>query len=305
MTITLREQHRIARVRRLNEASRVITNRLLRERQAHALVLEALDKKKFTDAAAALKKLQGIDFGRMEYFKQAVQRAMSDVNGALGGSATVDAFSTRLGKIISAAQTKLSDVVKNPIPNALAFASALEHAFEQSQTLIQHNFSQQLVLGLKNGNIKQDQVMKLSARKLVGDRADSLENALTQAFMPEGILAKLGLTWKKRYLDPQKAANAIMNAPLADVIKAANSFKQGLQMSDVASELSNSGVEAAPANNGAQTQNVQGDTAAQGIDQDTKEELVSKIAGKTNVGSNDVEKVVDMLVQRGLLTLKK
>lgn len=314
MTITLKEQHRITRLRRLNESTRVVTVRMLQERKNHAIVMEAFNKKKFAEAAAVLKKLQDIDFGQMEYFKQAVQRAMGDVNDALGGTATVDAFSSRLGKIVNAAQSKLSNVVRNPIPNALAFASALEQAFEHAEVLIQRSFSGDLVNGLKSGKIPQEKVLALSPRKLVGKNANSLENALTQAFAPEGILAKLGLTWKKRYLDPAKAAVAIMDAPLGDVIKAARSFKQGPQMSDIAHELSSSdkGTDQTQQGGGAaggqptgenpEHQQVKSDTS---LSPDDIEELVFKIAGKTNVSSKDVESVVNMLLKNGMLSVNR
>jgi hypothetical protein len=308
MTVTLKEQHRISCLRRLNESSQVVTARALREHRAHVLIIEALDGEKFAEAAAVLKKLQGIDFGRMKYFKHAVQQAMGDVNDALGGSASADAFSSGLGKIMNAAQQKLSAVVRNPIPNTLAFVSAMEQAFEQAETLIQGSFSGDLMKGLKSGKIPQEKVLALTPRKLVGEKARSLENALTQAFAPEGILAKLGLTWKKRYLDPEKAANAIMDAPLSDVIKAAKSFKQGPQMTtvaqnlDVAHELE---ADSASQEQPAQEKQPKIDKAPREMDPDDRDELVSKISGTTNVGSKDVEKVIDLLLKRGLIVSRK
>ena len=317
MTVTLKEQHRIARLRRISEKAQCVTSQRLREHRARVQLIEALDGEKFAEAAAVLEKLQGIDFGRMKYFKHAVQQAMGDVNDALGGSASADAFTNGLGKIMNAAQQKLSAVVRNPIPNTLAFVSAMEQAFEQAETLIQGSFSGDLMKGLKSGKIPKEKVLALSPRKLVGDKARSLENALMQAFSPEGILAKLGLTWKKKYLDPEKAAATIMDAPLGDVIKAAKSFKQGPQMStvaqdiDIAKELENEpSPQAAPAEekpspgtDGAGSGG--GKKAPKELDPDERDELVSKIAGTTNVGSKEVEKVIDLLAKRGFLVSKK
>jgi hypothetical protein len=307
---TLREQFIVKRARRINEVSRTIGRELLAEQRTQRLVMEALNGPAFTQAVGVLKKLQAIDFGDMEYFRQAVHKAMADVNDTLGGSATEDAFGSGLSKVLSAVKTKLSTAVRSPIPNALAFASALETVFGQAETLIKHNLSQQLVLGLKNGNIDKSAVGKMPVRKIVGDREDSLENALIQAFMPKGILAKLGLTWKKQYLEPTQAAQAILDAPYEQVVKTARSFKQGPQTAELASQLTatikasessaaqtGDSSAAATAGGGTQTAAAQSNVADEDFDPYEHAQLIPRVVKASGVGEEDVKKVFKAMKQ--------
>lgn len=318
MVLTLREQRRVRQARQINEASRKLAGRMLEEQRVHRLVVEALDKQKFAEAAAVLKKLQDIEFGSMEYFKQAVRTAVSDVNDALGGAETVGGFASALGNVIKMAKTKLSDAARKPLPNALAFVSAMENAFEQAESLIQSNLPNNLVRGMKSGKVPQDKVMAVPVARLVGEKSSSLQNALTQAFQPEGLLAKLGLSWKKRYLDPGKAAETIMAAKLGDVIKAARSFKQGPQMSDFAEDLGGvaqkNGEKKEQQSAGNETQSSVGgqkqpeNDAGAGPSQGTKDDilqidpyiraqLIPRIVKSTGLSEEDVTKVLDTMAR--------
>lgn len=320
MALTLKEQHKIRRIRRINETSRKLATRQLDEQRTRRLVVEALDKQKFAEAAAVLKKLQDIEFGSMEYFKQAVRTAVSDVNDALGGAETVGGFASALGNVVKMAKTKLTDAARKPLPNALAFVSAMENAFEQAETLIQNNLPNNLVRGMKSGKIPQEKVMAVPVARLVGEKGNSLQNALTQAFQPEGLLAKLGLSWKKRYLDPGKAAETIMAAKLGDVIKAARSFKQGPQMSDFADDLGGAvqknGEKKDPqtsSSGGSQPDDSKGngdnsapvtkDDVLQ-IDPYIRAQLIPRIVKSTGLSEEDVTKVLDTMA-RIAKTLKK
>ena len=296
MTLSLREQLAIKQACKINAASRAVGRRLNEERAARTLLIEALDEDKLEQAAAVLQKLQAIDFGEMSYFKQAVSQAVGDVNQALGGNASKEGMANALGKLMGAAKDKLSNVVKNPIPNALAFASALENAFLQSAKLITASIPKDTLKTAGADKLKATQV-----RKLLGQNVNGVHSAIAKAFQPKGILARLGVTWKKRYIDPSEAAWAIINARLSDVVSVVSSIRQGPQASNLADELADAVQQP---QQGKEQQAAQDNGSQQALDPDVRDELVSKLAGVTNVASTDVEKVVDTLLKRGLLRVK-
>jgi len=298
MASTLREQHAVRQARRINETSRTMGRRMLEEQAAQRLVLEALDADRLEQAAGVLQKLQAIDFGEMAYFKQAVSAAVGDVNKALGGNASKEGMASALSKLMGAAKEKLGAVVKNPIPNALAFASALENAFGQTARLVTASIPKDTLKTTDHEKLKAAQV-----RKLLGQNVDAVHGAIAKAFQPKGILARLGVTWKKRYVDPSEAAWAILNARLGDVITVVKSIRQGPQASNIADELTADQGQQKPGNDASGSGEQGG--AAQQVDQDAKDELVSKLAGITDVASTDVEKVIDTLLKRGMLRVKE
>jgi hypothetical protein len=150
----------------------------------------------------------------------------------------------------------------------------------------------------------------MPVRKIVGDREDSLENALIQAFMPKGILAKLGLTWKKQYLEPTQAAQAILDAPYEQVVKTARSFKQGPQTAELASQLTatikasessaaqtGDSAAAATAGGGTQTAAAQSNVADEDFDPYEHAQLIPRVVKASGVGEEDVKKVFKAMKQ--------
>jgi hypothetical protein len=269
------------------------------------MLFEALNDEALARAGEALQKLQSIDFGDMTYFKKSTMLAMRDVNNALGGDGKK--FTSMLGKLLGAARSKLKAVVNNPIPTALAYASALENAFKQAGQLIQHNIPQDVIRSMPSERLRSTVI-----KKLVGSNADSVQRAIAAAFKPSGTLTKIGVNWKRRYIDPDKAATAIMDAKLSDVIKALKSIRQGPQFADVTQDIdaavatatqpTDDQTPAAKTTTNSNDEKQKQAAANDGsFDPDQYDDIASAIAAKTDIGSASVIKVMALLAKRGML----
>lgn len=279
---TLREQYIIDRFKSVNDKSRHVTR---------VLISEAVDEERLERTIEVLNKLQSIDFSDMQYFEDATGAIVSDVNSALAGNPK-KSIGKRI-KFIDRVKETIKGKINDPIINALAALSTLESGFTAAGRLIQVSVPSSLIK-----KRPKDELLSTQVKLLLGKSANSVQAAIAKSFEPASAFSRM-TGMKTQYIDSKKAASAILNAKLSDVIGAIKTLKSGPRAEDVF-EAESSGERQADAKG---EESLRASTVK--LDPDARDELVSKIAGSTDTASKDVEKVIDALATRGMLKLRQ
>lgn len=164
-----------------------------------SLVVEDVNRDTINAAVSIIKKLNAIDLRSLPTLDQAREAAVA---------AATDAFNAGDSQTLMQKITGLFKEKRSPFLDSLAFAAALRSLFPTLEKFA----------SAVTAKVGQDVDESLSLNQLVTDDRmyDALKNVIKGGFRPDGRLAQVGNTWRKRFVaaSDDAIADEILEIPL-------------------------------------------------------------------------------------------
>lgn len=216
--ITLREQYELKRTHQLQRKLIMLDERI---GHTHDTLNEAFDKQQMAAAADILKKLNALNFDKLEKLNSAKKAAIHDVEDVIGGGGKdiirtiANVFKKAIGK------EQLQD---NPLTTALAFVDGIKTFFEQFNAYIEARYSgnddKMLIQLLTNDASEEIDTLKIAmANKDVKKNVDDLQKIVYAGLKPDSPLTKLGQNWLTKYLGGKSGVNTLFQQLIVIPIK--------------------------------------------------------------------------------------
>jgi len=322
MAQSLKERYEVKRLNDLRERLHVIDEQW---DYTDALIIEAFDKQQVIQAGELFKKLNGVNFGSLGELTNAKKKVMSDISDIVGGKEGGGRF---FKKIINALRSKETD---NPLLDAGEFCEKLEEFFDTFPSLMQSqlNISQDEMKGdktlaeiiaAKGGDVTNADKQSISG--LRGSTTKPVKKSLNQL----SNIIKKGLLPNRYIENPKDLAEQIASIKLSELSTITQAVKgalsgaaeifKGMTAAQQAGQGQPTGGASgtAPATAGTGTspsspntpgQQPPAPTGTNAQPKQTVNNVVAAAAKATNLGADEIKKVIDHLVSANVIDKDK